>query len=236
MTAVARAICAALLVGALGGCQIPRDTTGTLERVEGGTLRVGVTEADPFVRLGEDGQPSGGAEVRLVERLAAALDARIEWFDGSESELMGALKERQLDLVIGGLTKKAPWKKEAALTRPYLSTRTVVGAPPGQDLPGNLDGVRVAVEAGSEEAGLLDRETEAEPVFEDEIERGRVPAAVGDWLLDDLGLVDTGVELKREEHVMAARLGENAWLVRLERFLLARKHEARALLEEEGAP
>ena len=35
---------------------------------------------------------------------------------------------------------------------------------------------------------------------------------------------------------MAAPLGENAWLVELERFLLRRTGEIRALLEREGRP
>ena len=42
---------AGLVGGALwsGGCDLPRDTHGTLDRVRGDTLRVGVTEAPPFV-------------------------------------------------------------------------------------------------------------------------------------------------------------------------------------------
>ena len=74
---------------------------------------------------------------------------------------MGALKEGQLDLVVGGLTKQTPWKKEAALTRPYLRTRLLVGAPPGASLPDDLDGVDVAFERGSEAGGLLERKTDA---------------------------------------------------------------------------
>jgi hypothetical protein len=59
---------------------------------------------------------------------------------------------------------------------------------------------------------------------------------VDDWLLDDLGLKDTGVHLRKEKHVMATPLGENAWLVRLERFLMARPGEIAALLDAEGRP
>jgi hypothetical protein len=42
--------------------------------------------------------------------------------------------------------------------------------------------------------------------------------------------------LKKEEHVMAVPFGENAWMVRLERFLLNREDEIRRLVEAEGRP
>jgi polar amino acid transport system substrate-binding protein len=230
-----RSLTAALLtVVAVTGCQFPSDPDGTLERVRDGTMRVGVTESDPWVDLADPDDPQG-VEPALVRRLAAHLNAEIEWVDGSEEELMGALKEGQLDLVAGGLTKKTPWKKEAALTWPYLRTRLVVGAPPGASLPDDFDAVDIAFERGSEAGGLLARKTKAEPVAVDEL-RDRRAAAVDDWLLDDLGLRATGTELSKHDHVMAAPLGENAWLVELERFLLRRTGEIRALLEREGRP
>jgi polar amino acid transport system substrate-binding protein len=49
-----------LLLAAItaSGCQYPRDPDGTLNRVEGGAMRVGVTEADPWVVL-EGASPRG---------------------------------------------------------------------------------------------------------------------------------------------------------------------------------
>jgi hypothetical protein len=66
-------------------------------------------------------------------------------------------------------------------------------------------------------------------------ERGK-PAAVHDYLLDDLALADTGTVLAEAKHVMAVRLGENAFLVELERFLLDREGAIRAMLVREGRP
>lgn len=60
--------------------------------------------------------------------------------------------------------------------------------------------------------------------------------AVDDWLLDDLGLIDSGVTLLEAAHVMAVPLGENAWQVRLERFLLADPALPAQLLAEQGRP
>jgi polar amino acid transport system substrate-binding protein len=225
-----------LLAALVAGCQCPRDPDGTLNRVEGGVMRVGVTEADPWVAIRGD-RPVGGAEVELARRFARELGARIEWVQGSEEELVDAAKEGQVDLILGGLTSKSRWKKDVAFTRPYVETRAVVGIPPGESYPDDFEGVPVAVELGSEEEGLLEQRTDARvvPVTELAPRAGR-PSAVPDYLLDDLGLADSGTELDESEHVMAVKLGENAFLVRLERFLLDREDEIRRLLVDEGRP
>ena len=113
-----------------GGAARRRDVDDTLADVGDGVLRVGITENPPWTEVADDGSV-GGAEVRLVEQLAGRLHARIEWYPGSESSLMAALHGRVLDLVVGGLDAAAPWLKEAALTRPYVTLRTVIGAPEG---------------------------------------------------------------------------------------------------------
>jgi polar amino acid transport system substrate-binding protein len=215
---------------AAAGCQYPRDPDGTLNRVEGGVMRVGVTEADPWVVLDGD-RPVDGVEVELARRFARELGARIEWVQGSEEELVDAAKEGQVDLILGGLTSKSRWKKDVAFTRPYVETRAVVGVPPGSSYPDDFASVPVAAELGSEEEGLLEQRTDAVvvPVAELAGRAGR-PAAVPHYLLDDLGLADSGTELDKAKHVMAVKLGENAFLVRLERFLLDREDEIEGLL------
>ena len=99
------------------GCQYPRDPDGTLNRVEGGVMRVGVTAADPWVLLGGE-EPSGGVEVEIARRFARDVGARIEWVHGSEEELVDAAKEGQVDLILASLTSKSRWKKDVAFTRP----------------------------------------------------------------------------------------------------------------------
>jgi polar amino acid transport system substrate-binding protein len=232
-----RPLTVALLLAAIAaGCQYPRDPDGTLNRVDGGVMRVGVTAADPWVLLDGD-RPVGGAEVELARRFARDVGARIAWVQGSEEELVDAAKEGQVDLIVGGLTSKSRWKKDVAFTRPYVEARAVVGIPPGESYPDDFEGVPVAVELGSEEEGLLEQRTDARVVRVRDLaaRRGR-PAAVPHYLLDDLGLTDSGTELDESEHVMAVKLGENAFLVRLERFLLNREDEIERLLVEEGRP
>ncbi|GGC17188.1 transporter substrate-binding domain-containing protein [Cellulomonas carbonis] len=156
------AIAALVAVALTAGCQvdsladIPADPRGTLDRVEGGFLRVGVSPNPPWTDLPEGlGDPlrPSGREVELVEDFAESLDAEVVWAAGSEEELLGDLETGALDVVVGGLTARSPWASHAALTRPYAS------------VPG---------EKGEEEL-----------------------------------------------HVMATPMGENAFLVALERFLLA---------------
>lgn len=229
---------AAVAALGLGACQFPADTDGTLDRVRGGTLRVGVTPADPFVILADGSEPQG-VEVELVKRFARRLGARIEWVPGSESELMGALHGRQLDVVIAGLTRRSPWQAEVALTRPYLNTQWVIAAPDEQtarELSEDLEGHEVAVEANSELAAKLYEDTDATVKLVDDLTVIDGPAAVPDYLLDDLDLVRTDAELDEHEHAMAVAMGENAFLVELERFLLDSEGEAAELLAREGKP
>jgi polar amino acid transport system substrate-binding protein len=227
---LAALVAAALLAVGAAGCGIPRDPESTLDRVRGGTLRAGITASEPWTTL-EGGRP-GGVEVELVEQFAHELGAKVEWVDGSEAELIGALEVRELDLVVGGLTADTPWQSKAAITRSYATTRVVVAVPASQPPPGDIAGLRVAVEAGSDAAGILEDKTDAVPVRVPDVTQVKGSAvAVDEWLLDNLGLRDTGVHLSKAKHVMATPLGENAFLVRLERFLIAHQAQVPALLD-----
>jgi polar amino acid transport system substrate-binding protein len=217
------------------GCQYPRDPEGTLNRVrDGGVMRIGVIDAPPFAQW--EGEVPRGVEVDLAKQFARRQRARIEWVDGAESELVKALHERELDLLIGGLDRKSPWGKEIALTRPYVTTRMVVGARPGRDLPDDLDGVTVSAEAFTEVAALLDDKTSARVRRVEHLDEAPPPVAGWDFEVEALGLEQTANELGNEHHVMGVQLGENAFLVALEDFILDRTEEARRMLREEGRP
>jgi polar amino acid transport system substrate-binding protein len=228
-----------LLVAAAlaAGCQYPRDPEGTLDRVSGGVMRVGVTHVDPWVKL--DGDAPGGVEVELLQRFARSLDAEIEWVEGSETELMEALHGRQLDVVVAGLTRRSEWQRVVALTRPFVSYEVVIAAPDegtADRLSEDLEGARIGVEAHSPEAAKLEEDTDAEVMPVDDVAAVDGPVAVPEYMFDDLGYVRTDAELDEHEHAMAVSMGENAFLVKLERFLLDRETEAKALLEQEGTP
>lgn len=116
----------AIVLSAVGvflcGCElsIPSDPDGTLQRVTGGELRVGLSPNPPWTVLPtSEGAPPSGREVELVLQVAEELDTQVRWTVGGEEALMGGLERDELDLVIGGLTEKSPWTTHAALTVPH---------------------------------------------------------------------------------------------------------------------
>lgn len=120
---------------ALQGCEPwPRDPEDTLENAAGGTLRVGASEAPPA--LSRRGAGAAGAEAELVEAFARSIDARVEWRWGAQEGHLEALERYELDLVVGGLTAKSPWKARVGFTRPWRETgdtRHVLAVPPGEN-------------------------------------------------------------------------------------------------------
>lgn len=213
----------------LAGCQYPRDPDGTLDRIEGGTLRVGFVVSEPWVEL--PGDAPAGIEPDLIRGLARELDARIDWTEGSEEELVAALEEGQVDLVIGGITNETLWQQKAAMTRPYVDTEIAIGIAPGASYPDDFAGQTIAVEAGDATSGLVLRKTEAQVERVQSLTERRDLVATHDFLLRDLGLTKAKT-LQEEKRVMLAPLGENAWLVRLERYLLGNEERVDRLLAE----
>ena len=137
---LALVMAATFLVAGTGCGTFPKDSEGTLDRVRGGTLVVGVSEHEPWTSVGAGGEVSG-TEVSLVEGFADSLGAEIEWEVGPESVLADEVKRGQVDIVIGGLTSVSPWKSDLSLTRPYTKVKSedgkeqkmVMGVPKGEN-------------------------------------------------------------------------------------------------------
>lgn len=120
-------VVATVLLLALAACgAYPADPHGTLERVTGGVLRVGVVHNEPYVSV--TGPSPSGTEVDLVTGYAEQLGATIEWTAGNEGELVSRVEHGQVDLVIGGLAKDTPWQKKVGLTQPYATSVDQFGA------------------------------------------------------------------------------------------------------------
>jgi polar amino acid transport system substrate-binding protein len=215
------------------GCDFPRDPRGTLEQVQSGTMRVGVVANGPWTRV--EGGEASGVEVELLREFAGELGAEAVFVQGTVPELLEAARLGEVDVVAGGFISTSPGVsegKEAGITSPYLTTRLVVGVPPGEPAFDDLSGREVAVERVDHTAVLL-REEGATPVPVDDISSADMPVAAYDWQLREWGFEPIGVELPKEEHIMAVPLGENGWLMELERFLRVNRGEARRLLQEQ---
>jgi len=219
---------AALLT--LPGCGFPGDPMGTLDRVRGGEMRVGMVANLPWT----GGGPSG-VEVELVEDFARELESETVYVRGTTPELLEATKQGEVDVLVGGFTDESPGvreQKEAGITQPYLVVRQLVGIPPGDGKLEDLAGRRVAVgETGAVAAHL--KEEGAVPVRVEDLRGSDLPVAAYGWQLEAWGFESTGLELPEERHVMAVPPGENGWLVALDRFLAERRGEAKNLLREE---
>ncbi len=135
-----RRLVVCLLALVLCGCAIPKDPDNTLARVDQEhVMVVGVAPSPPQVEL-RDGVPSG-PEAELATRFAATRGARVEWVVAGQEELVKKLEEGQIDLMVGGLTSKSPFKSKVGLTRDYATevdehgdkVKRVVAAPLGEN-------------------------------------------------------------------------------------------------------
>jgi polar amino acid transport system substrate-binding protein len=220
---------------AVAACQYPRDVEGTLDRVEGGTMRVGVSDNEPWVNL--DGSEPSGVEPEIIRRFATTIDAEIHWVQGDSEELVEALERGQLDVVIAGITRTSLYKRRVALTRPYVDTELFLAHPRGRSMPDEDHDTRIAVEQDTQEAGILDHKTDYGLLELESLKDIDQPALLWDYWLDDLPNMEaTDEDLIDEEHAIAVRFGENAFLTELERFLLDREGDWRELVNREGEP
>jgi polar amino acid transport system substrate-binding protein len=108
-----------LLAGAvaLAGCDIPRDNEGTLDRVRGSELRVGVTDNRPWVRI--EGEAVQGLEPELLRLWAERLGARIRWVRGDLDALVHALEAGRIDVLAAGLTSDTPYRSRLGVSQTY---------------------------------------------------------------------------------------------------------------------
>src|SRR3954454_14012866 len=99
-------------------CGLPRDPEKTSERVASThELRVGVSDNPPWTIT--NGAEPTGIEPDLIRRFASSIGAHVLWTRASETQLVQALKEGQLDVVAAGLEKKTQWSTTAGASQPY---------------------------------------------------------------------------------------------------------------------
>jgi polar amino acid transport system substrate-binding protein len=204
----------------------PADPGDTTERVQRGVMRVGVVPNGAFARDAEH-----GVELDLARAFAQSLGAEARFTIGTESELVRALKERELDLVIGGLVDDDPQLEKVGVTKPYVRVKSCIGVPAGDDLDPRM--TSVAVRIGDPAAATL----ESKGVHRlPAISRNDAPVLAPDYRLEAWGLVLTRHCPREEAHVLAVPPGENRFLLRLEHFLDGHRDAHAALVAEEKRP
>lgn len=115
-----------LVLVALSGCGIPQDPDATLDRaLQRGDLRVGVVASPPLAVV--DGSSVTGPEADLIAGFAESRGLRVRWLPGGQEELVKDLEHGNVDVLIGGFTKKTPWEKYAGVTRAYAEDEDAYG-------------------------------------------------------------------------------------------------------------
>lgn len=230
---VAVVLAAFLSISALQSCRYPQDIEGTLDQVRGGVIDVGVTENPPWVIRTADG--AAGLEPDIVMDLAEKLDADVRWHWGSETELLDALKQYQLDLVIGGLTQNKRLSKAAAPTKPYFKSHLTVGVPASELAPSSLENLPVAVPTINHlKKALVDHG--AYPHTYSTLADVDGAIAGPTWWLRAHGFEPGPWKLMTDKHVFALPKGENGWMLTVQRHLngLSGLGERLQQLEAEG--
>src|SRR5215207_4888756 len=177
----------ALLTIMATGCEFPQDPRGTLERVQDGTMRVGIVDNDPWAQM--EKERASGVEVELPKDFAEDLGAKISFIPGTTPELLEAARQAEIDVLIGGFTSTSPGVsegKEAGVTGSYLTTRFVVGVPSGRPTFDDLSGREIAVERIDATAALL-KEEGAVPIPVDDLSTAKMPVAAYRWQLKAWG-------------------------------------------------
>lgn len=124
----ARMVAALAVTAALAGCRgdFPRDPDGSLDRIrDDGVVRVGVSPHPPWTDT--SGEEPSGSEVDLVTAWAESEGVEPRWTVDGEEALVADLERGELDVVVGGLTDKSPWKDTTGMTRPYVEVEGADG-------------------------------------------------------------------------------------------------------------
>lgn len=110
----------------LSGCgSLPHDAADSYNRAASGALRVGVSPHAPWTVVDSLTGDVSGTEADLVRDFAVEMGADVDFHIAPESVLAEMIANRDLDVVIGGLSDDSGWEDKMAFTRPY---ETVTGA------------------------------------------------------------------------------------------------------------
>jgi polar amino acid transport system substrate-binding protein len=203
------------LLVALNSCdQYPRDAKGTLNRVQGKVLKVGLSGYDSTANTSDR---NVHLELHLIQSFAQQVHARVEWVRGPQSEIIKLLHNNHLDMAIGGYTSPSPFEKEVSFTKPYFTERVVIAVPSNQSAPESIKGKKVTVT--NHMVASVVKKKGGIPEFLDSLSSGSNLTAAALENLSGSGLKPTALVLNEEKFVIAVPKGENAFLIKLEHFL-----------------
>lgn len=118
--AVVPLTCVLVVLLLLSGCEWPADARDSLAAAqERGALRVGVIANPPWVELSDPTAPAG-VEAELISGFAEQQGLQVQWHHGGVEQQVQALKNFELDILLGGFSAANPWNGEVGQTFIYL--------------------------------------------------------------------------------------------------------------------
>lgn len=201
----------------LAGCDsYPKDPDSSLRKAKQSGLRVGAIHSPPWVEVRQGSVT--GREAEIVEGFAKSIGSHVEWMTGGESEILPILEQKELQIVIGGLSKETPWRKRVGLTNPYKKESVVVCSTDSTPVPKRIEHLPVAVERGS--ATIADvKKKSGVPVIVDSLSGYQGLVAVPEDQMKKVQCGSQKLRLVRHQYVLAVPKGENALLAALESYL-----------------
>lgn len=147
------------LLSACDDLRFPRDVEKTLKTVlSEQKMTVAVSENPPWVVLAEDGPPKG-VEADLTRAFAEALGVAIEWKHLGAFAALEGLEKGDIDLAIGGFTRKDVTPvKGAAPSYAYFEESFVIGSREQDAFPDDIESQRVFVPPHLPLAALVEDE------------------------------------------------------------------------------
>ncbi len=112
-------------------CNIPKDPEGSWEKIQKNGLHIGVVINAPFT-LQKDSVYSG-KEIELLQNFAKENKLQLVYETGNETDLTDKLENYEIDLLVGGFTKKSIWTDKVGLTTPYDNEDHVILIPKGEN-------------------------------------------------------------------------------------------------------
>ena len=95
----------------------PKDTHGTLKRIVNDTIYAGYSD-NKYVHT----------DTLMINNFAKECRAEVKWTRGDQYFLARLIEHKQLDLAIGGFTKRSPFEKYVAYSRPYVARKVALSA------------------------------------------------------------------------------------------------------------
>ena len=120
-----------LLFTILISCNIPKDPEGSWEEIQKNGLHVGVVVNPPYTL--QQNSDYAGKEIELLQKFAKEKKLQLIYETGNETDLTGKLENYEINVLIGGFTKKSVWTKKVGLTTTYDKEDHVILIPKGEN-------------------------------------------------------------------------------------------------------